>query len=89
MAVTGEDVQLVMACDSCGPSITEFVREDCEDCCGDSWVREDYTMCILGNDVISLFPSLESEQTGKIIRGEVARSEIDIDGFNMRLHCYL
>ena len=67
MAITGEDIQLVMDCDHCGPAVTECVRDDCDEC-GSSWVREDYVLCVIGNDVISLFPSLDSVSTGKIVR---------------------
>ena len=84
MAVTGEDLQTVLDCDHCGPDLTETVRTDC-DGCGRGWVREDYSLCIIGNDVISLFPSLDSITTGKIVREEVARSTIEIEGFNTRL----
>ena len=42
-------------------------------------------VCILGNDVVSLFPSLDSKDTGKIVREEVQRSSIEIDGFNEKL----
>ena len=54
LRITGEDIMMVMECDHCGPAVTEYVRKDCEGC-GQGWVREDYTLCILGNDVISLF----------------------------------
>ena len=70
--------------DHCGPDLTETVRTDCDEC-GDGWVREDYSLWIIGNDVISLFPSLDSITTGRIVRGEVARSTIEIEGFNTRL----
>ena len=84
MRITSEDIQLVMECDHCGPDVTECVLAKCEDC-GDSWVREDYVMCIVGNDVISLFPSLDSVNTGKIVRHEVTNSTIKVEGFDMRL----
>ena len=49
-------MQTVMECDECGPSMTEYLLKDCDEC-GSSWVREDYTLTIIGNDVISLsFP---------------------------------
>ena len=67
MAVTGEDMQTVLDCDHCGPDLTETVRTDCDEC-GDGWVREDYSLWIIGNDVISLFPSLDSITTGRIVR---------------------
>ena len=84
MKITGEEVELVMNCDHCGPCITDLARQDCGEC-GQGWVREDYTLCILGNDVVSLFPSLESASTGKIVREEVARSTMNVDGFNVKL----
>ena len=40
---------------------------------------------MIGNDVISLFPSLDSVTTGKIVRGEIVRSTIEMEGFNMKL----
>ena len=84
MKLTGEDMQLVLDCDCCGPDLVDLVRTGCEEC-GDGWVREDYTLCILGNDVVALFPSLDSETTGKIVRGEVTRSTITIEGFSTKL----
>ena len=84
MRLTGEEMEMVLNCDYCGPSLTDHVRKECGGC-GNGWVREDYRLCIVGNDVISLFPSLDSATTGKIIREEVARSTMDIDGFNVRL----
>ena len=84
MNLKGEDFQMVLDCDHCGPDLTEEVRHDCEGC-GDGWVREDYSLCIIGNDVVSLFPSLDSINTGKIVREEVTRSTIEIEGFNTRL----
>ena len=70
MRLIPADIEIVMGCDHCGPEITELALHKCEEC-EDSWVAEDYTLCILGNDVISLFPSLDSEGTGKIVRKEV------------------
>ena len=84
MRLTGEDLQVVLECDHCGPDLTEEVRKDC-DGCGSGWGREDYTLTIVGNDVVSLFPSLDSVTTGKIVRGEVTRSTMEIDGFETKL----
>ena len=81
--LAGEDIQIVLECDHCGPDLTEEVRQDCGGC-GDGWVREDYSLCIIGNDVVSLFPSLDSINRGKIVWGEVARSTKEI-GFNTKL----
>ena len=53
--------------------------------CGKSWVREDYSMCIIGNDVVSLFPNMDSVTTGKIVREEVENSTMKIEGFNVKM----
>ena len=84
MMIDGDDVRMVMDCDHCGPEVTECMLDDCDEC-ETSWVREDYVLCVLGNDVVSLFPSLDSVTTGKIVRGEVENSTIEIEGFNLRL----
>ena len=84
MKLTGDDLMIVMDCNHCGPDLTDEIRKECL-CCGDGWVREDYTLCIIGNDVISLFPSQDSVNTGRIVREEVARSTIEIDGFSTKL----
>ena len=47
--------------------------------------REDYVLSAIGNDVISLFPSLDSVNTVRIVREEVENSSIEIDGFNEKL----
>ena len=80
----GADMQIVMECDECGPGMTEYLLSECEEC-GTAWVREDYTLTVIGNDVIALFPSLDSANTGRIIREEVEKSTIEIEGFNVRL----
>ena len=84
MELSGKEMQIVMECDECGPSMTEYLLSDCDEC-GTSWVREDYTLSVIGNDVISLFPSLDSVNTGKIVREEVEKSTIKIEGFNEKL----
>ena len=84
MRVSGEDVQLEMDCNYCGPGVTEYLLTKCDDC-GKSWVREDYTMSVIGNDVVCLFPSLDSANTGRIVHEEVENSTMVIDGFNVKL----
>ena len=55
MMIDGDDVGMVMDCDHCGPEVTECMLDDCDEC-GTSWVREDYVLCVLGNDVVSMVP---------------------------------
>ena len=78
MKLSGEEIQTVMGCDNCGLGVTECLLVDCEEC-GTSWVREDYALSVIGNDVICLFPSLDSVNTGKIVREEVEKSTIKIE----------
>ena len=84
MEMSGEDLEMVLDCSHCGPAMVEMVRTDC-DGCGRGWVKEDYKLCIIGNDVVSLFPSLDSATTGRIVREEVTRSTMDFEGFNLKL----
>ena len=50
--------------------------------CGDGLYWEDQEICLLGLDVVALFPSMKSEQTGKIIRHTVMTSPIKIESIN-------
>ena len=58
---------------------------------GESWDwREDWVL--LGSDVVSLFPSLSAEQTSKIVRGQVSKSDMkweNIDDKWLRLYVHL
>ena len=56
---------------------------DCVEC-GGEWVKEDYEICLIGNDVKALFPNIKSATTGKCVREEVERSPLEIEGFNYK-----
>ena len=71
-------------CLSCGPKLEEKMSTPCVNC-GDEWVREDWEMCLVGNDVVALFPSIQSTSTGRIVRKEVEESPMQIEGFDHRL----
>ena len=77
-------VQAAMRCTACGPIIKKKLESCCIGC-GDEWVKEDFEMSLVGNDVIALFPNIQSKSTGKIIRDEVERSPMVIEGFNYKL----
>jgi hypothetical protein len=57
--------------------------EDCEDC-GDGIDEKDLEVCLLGNDVVALFPSIKSKSTGKIVRKRVEISPLEFKGFNWK-----
>ena len=84
MRLRPDDIELVMECDTCGPEITECALKKCEEC-GDSWVKEDYTLSLLGNDVVSLFLNMDSRTTGRLVKEEVSNSTINIEGFNYKM----
>ena len=67
MNLDERDMQVVMECDECGPNMTEYLLSECEDC-GTGWVREANTLTVIGNNVIALFLSLHSANTGRIVR---------------------
>ena len=56
---------------------------DCEEC-GPGIFWEDHEICLLGLDVVALFPSMQSSTTGKIIRQYVLESPLKIEGFDWR-----
>lgn len=73
-----------MRCTECSPAIREKLLTNCNDC-GEEWIREDYEMSLVGNNVIALFPNIQSRSTGKIVRDEVERSPLVIEGFDYKL----
>ena len=72
-----------MRCMECGPKISKKLMTEC-DGCGDEWVAEDYEISLIGNDVKALFPNIKSQSTGKIVREEVERSPLEIEGFDYK-----
>ena len=70
-------------CDRCGRMWRDMMEENCEEC-GDGLFWEDQEICLLGLDVVALFPSMTSETTGKIIRKHVLKSPIKIEGFDWK-----
>ena len=57
--------RLAYPCESCGPGIANW----------------DITYCLIGNDVKALYPSIESEPTGRIIRKRIENTELEFEGF--------
>ena len=48
------------------------------------WEKE---MIMFGSDVVALFPSLTSERTGEIVRREISKSCMRVDGVNYKMVC--
>ena len=70
-------------CEICGEDLREKLEQDCDDC-GQGIYMEDREMCLLGLDVVALFPSMKSKNTGLIIRKQVLKSPLKIKGFNWK-----
>jgi vacuolar-type H+-ATPase subunit H len=70
-------------CDECGREWRDRMEEECA-ACGEGLFWEDQAICLLGLDVVALFPSMTSINTGKIIRKHVLQSPIIIEGFDWR-----
>ena len=70
-------------CDKCGQEWRDKMEIDCEEC-GPGIFWEDQEICLIGLDVVALFPSMQSKTTGKIIRQYVRDSPLKIEGFDWR-----
>ena len=70
-------------CDTCGLEWRDMMETDC-DCCGEGLFWEDQEICLLGLDVVALFPSMKSKETGLIIRHQVLKSPIKVEGFDWK-----
>ena len=60
--VTGEK-----CCTDCEELMRDKLREDCDEC-GESIAEEDLEMCLLGLDVVVLFPAMKGNNSGRILR---------------------
>ena len=70
-------------CEECGQYWRNEMQKECTDC-GEGLYWEDQEVCLLGLDVVALFPSMKSLTTGRIVREHVLRSPLKIEGFNWR-----
>ena len=70
-------------CENCKNEIQLVCMPDCTEC-GRGIGEEELNIALEGYDVVGLFPALESVNTGKIIREEIKRSNMKVNGFNWR-----
>ena len=78
-----EDLTRQYDCETCGEELREKLEQDCTSCGGGLFL-EDKEMCLLGLDVVALFPSMKSKNTGIIIRRQIQKSPLKIRGFDWR-----
>ena len=76
----------MIKCEECGEDLKMKLLTNCKDC-GNEWIKEDYEIVLVGNDVVALFPSLTSQRSGKLVRQEFQISNIKIsdEAFNTKL----
>ena len=72
-------------CDRCGRRWRDLMEIDCNDC-GEGLFWEDQEICLLGLDVVALFPSIKSENTGRIKHQQIMKSPIKIEGYECQLN---
>ena len=63
--------------------IWQRLGEDCEEC-GPGISAREMDVCVLGNDVVALFPSIKSKNTGVIVRKRIENSQLRIEGFDYK-----
>ena len=68
----------------CGENLRSVLNQTCENC-GETLSIRDVETCVFGNDVVALFPSIQAEKTGEIIRDKVEKTEVDFEGFNDKI----
>ena len=64
----------------------EYTVRNCGSC-GKKKVKEEIMLqerCLIGCDVVALFPSLSSRRTGEIVRERVMKSSLEFEGFDYK-----
>ena len=69
--------------DCCRKKIWKQMENDCKEC-GKGIHEEDQQICLVGNDVVALFPSMKAKNTGIIVRKRVENSPLKFEGFDYR-----
>ena len=65
----------------CCKKILEDMEQECSS--RGKGIREhEIQFCVVGNDVKAIYPSIKLENTGKIIRKRIEKSEIEFNGFS-------
>ena len=76
------NIEYTENCEDCVKAMKEKLEMECCECGGPS-LEEELMFCFLVMDVIALFPSMQEENTGQIVRRRVYRS-----GMKMPSFCY-
>ena len=74
-------VEVAKDCKECEVERRNLQGMDCE-VCGEGVEDDQDTFALIGMDAVALFPSLSGENTARIVRRRVEKSEIKWRGFN-------
>ena len=77
--ISSEDLLAKIA--ECNRKVSEKIKEKIERGEKVDWEEE---IVIFGNDVVALFPSMTSANTGRIIRRQISKSGMKIDGIDYK-----
>ena len=66
----------------CGQEIQDQLERSCE-ACGPGITNWDAEFSIVGSDVKALYPSIQSESSGKIIRKRIEKTKLEFEGFSV------
>ena len=71
-------------CEECRGRRERTREQNCAEC-GEGLEKEEETETVLvGMDVVSLFPSMTADTTGKIVRDRVMKSSMKVEGFRWK-----
>ena len=76
-----QEMEMHYDCEQCGQGWRQEMQIDCTEC-GPGIYWEDQEICLLGLDVVALFPSMSSVTTGLIVRKHVMMSPMKIEGYD-------
>ena len=82
---TLKNIHEISESECCKDKINSFINQDCEHCGKTLPSKRSLQTCVIGNDVVALFPSIQAESTGEIIRDRIERSEIEFEGFDDKI----
>ena len=80
---TWEEFCCKRGCYECVEEAKERMKIDCNEC-GEGINEDDIEMCILGLDVVGLFPAMKSKNSGRILRRQAVKGPLKVRGFKWK-----
>ena len=70
-------------CKDCEDLMREKLRQECQEC-GEGVDEDSLEMCLLGLDVVGLFPAMKEKNSGKILREQAVKNNMKVRGFKWK-----